>query len=149
MTEHVIHEHHDDHGHDPAHDHGSMHDGHDNSPEAIRKEIRRYLIVLGCLGVLTLVTVAISQLKLPTWEAITLGLTVATIKGTLVAAFFMHLVSERKLIYAVLLFTVFFFGMLLWGPWHHNYDAEREWPGHNETNVTSTAAPAADEHAHH
>ena len=145
MTEHVAHEH-ADHGHD----HGSVHDGHDNSPEAIRKEIRKYLIVLGCLAVLTLVTVGISTLKLPTWEAIALGLTVATIKGTLVAAFFMHLISERKLIYAVLLFTVFFFGMLLWGPWHHNYDAEREWPGHNETNLTSTAAPPAAEHeAHH
>ncbi|HEX6642275.1 MAG TPA: cytochrome C oxidase subunit IV family protein [Thermoanaerobaculia bacterium] len=143
MTDHVAH------GHQDEHDHGSVHDGHDNSPEAIRKEIRKYLIVLGCLAVLTLITVAISQLKLPTWEAIALGLTVATIKGTLVAAFFMHLVSERRLIYAVLLFTVFFFGMLLWGPWHHNYDAEREWPGHNETNQTSTAAAPADEHAHH
>jgi cytochrome c oxidase subunit IV len=146
MTEHVSHEHHPDHGHD----HGAVHDGHDNSPEAIRKEIRKYLIVLGCLAVLTLVTVGISRLRLPTWEAIALGLTVATIKGTLVAAFFMHLISERKLIFAVLLFTVFFFGMLLWGPWHHNYDAEREWPGHNETNQTSTAAPPAAEHeAHH
>lgn len=144
MTEHASE--HVAHGHD---DHGAVHDGHDNSPEAIRKEIRKYLIVLGCLAALTLITVAISRLKLPTWEAIALGLTVATIKGTLVAAFFMHLVSERKLIFAVLAFTVFFFGMLLWGPWHHNYDAEREWPGHNETNQTSTAAAPADEHAHH
>ena len=132
---------------DQSHDHGAVHDGHDNSPEAIRKEIRRYLIVLGALGTLTLITVGISTLQLPTSEAIALGLTVATIKGSLVAAFFMHLITERKLIFAVLLFTVFFFGMLLWGPWHHNYDAEREWPGHNKTNKPAAAA-TADDHAH-
>ena len=144
MTEHV---HVSEHGHDhSAGDHGSVHDGHDNSPEAVRKEIRRYLMVLGALAVLTLVTVAISSLKLPTWQAIALGLAVATIKGSLVAAFFMHLISERKLIFAVLLFTVFFFGMLLWGPWHHHYDAEREWPGHDETNKPAATAPAADTH---
>jgi len=134
MTEHVAHDH--------AGDHGTVHDGHDNSPEAVKKEIRRYLMVLGALGILTLITVGISSLQLPTWQAIALGLAVATIKGSLVAAFFMHLISERKLIYAVLLFTVFFFGMLLWGPWHHHYDAEREWPGHDETNSPAAAAPA-------
>jgi cytochrome c oxidase subunit IV len=144
MTEHV---HVSEHGHDHSEgDHGSVHDGHDNSPEAVKKEIRRYLMVLGALAVLTLVTVAISSLKLPTWQAIALGLAVATIKGSLVAAFFMHLISERKLIFAVLLFTVFFFGMLLWGPWHHHYDAEREWPGHDETHKPAATAPAADTH---
>jgi caa(3)-type oxidase subunit IV len=130
-------------------DHGAVHDGHDNSPEAIRKEIRRYLMVLGALGTLTLVTVGISRLQLPTAEAIALGLTVAVIKGSLVAAFFMHLITERRLIFAVLAFTVFFFGMLMWGPWHHNYDAEREWPGHNETSQTSTAVQPETHEAHH
>jgi cytochrome c oxidase subunit IV len=132
MTEHAEH----------SADHGAVHDGHDDSPEAVRKEIKRYLMVLGALGVLTLVTVAISQLKLPTGQAIALGLAVATVKGSLVAAFFMHLISERKLIYAVLVFTVFFFAVLLWGPWHHHYDAEREWPGHDATNKPAAAAPA-------
>jgi cytochrome c oxidase subunit 4 len=136
VSEHVSHEPAADHGH------GDVHDGHDNSPEAIKKEVRRYLIVLGALAVLTLVTVGISRLQLPTGQAIALGLAVATIKGSLVAAFFMHLISERKLIFAVLLFTVFFFGMLLWGPWHHHYDAEREWPGHDETNSQPATAPA-------
>jgi caa(3)-type oxidase subunit IV len=149
ISEHVSHDHADDHGHAA----NGMHDGHDNSPEAIKKEVRRYLMVLGALGALTLITVSISRLQLPTGEAIALGLTVATIKGSLVAAFFMHLISERKLIFGVLLFTVFFFAMLLWGPWHHNYDAEREWPGHNKTNKPAAAAPAdthgSSEHSSH
>lgn len=108
--------------HDPAHD---------NSPDAIRREIRKYLMVFGALGVLTIITVAISQLHLPTGQAVLLALVVATIKGSLVAAFFMHLVSERKLIYAVLALTVFFFGMMLWGPWHQRNNAEKSWPGYD------------------
>ena len=45
--------------------------------------------------------------------AVTVALAVATIKGTLVACYFMHLVSEKKLIYAVLVLTVVFFAVLL------------------------------------
>ncbi len=124
--------------HHPTHKHDH---GHDDSPEGIRKEIRRYLIVFAALGVLTIVTVAISYLDLPTWQAVTLGLVVATVKGSLVAAFFMHLVSERKLIYAVLVLTVFFFGMLMWGPWHHRHNADEVWPGY-DTNASSPAPNA-------
>ena len=38
---------------------------------------------------------------------------VAAIKGSLVACYFMHLISEKKLIYAVLGLTVVFFGVLM------------------------------------
>lgn len=145
MTDHAVHEHHDPAAHD-AHD---VHDGHDNSPEAIHKEIRRYLMVFGCLAVLTVVTVAISRLHLPTHLAIALALAVALVKGTLVAAFFMHLISERKLIFAVLGFTIFFFGMLLWGPWHHRHNAQDVWPGYDLNASSPAPAAPADEHAHH
>ncbi len=114
----------------PTHKHD--HDpGHDNSPEAIRKEVRKYMMVFGALMVLTVITVFISYLPLPTWQAIALGLLVATVKGSLVAAFFMHLLSERKLIYAVLLLTVFFFGVMIWGPWHQRNNAQNVWPGYD------------------
>ena len=42
-----------------------------------------------------------------------MALLVATIKGGLVACYFMHLISEKKLIYAVLMLTVAFFVVLL------------------------------------
>jgi caa(3)-type oxidase subunit IV len=45
--------------------------------------------------------------------AVTVALIVATIKGGLVAGYFMHLVSEKKLIYAVLAVTVAFFIALM------------------------------------
>ena len=48
--------------------------------------------------------------------AVFVGLTIATIKGYLVAANFMHLNSERKLIYWILLLTVFFLALLLFIP---------------------------------
>jgi cytochrome c oxidase subunit 4 len=140
MTEHAVTEH-------AGHEHG-VHDhpadaGHDhhNDPESIRKEVRRYLYVFGTLAVLTLITVGVSQLHLPTAEGIALALLIATIKGSLVAAFFMHLITERKLIYGVLVLTVFFFSVLMWGPWHHRYNAQHEYPGYDLN--ASSPAPAA------
>ena len=45
--------------------------------------------------------------------AIFVGLTIAIIKGYLVAANFMHLNSEKKIIYWILMLTVFFLVLLL------------------------------------
>ncbi len=94
-----------------------------NSPESIHREKRKYFIIFGMLGILTILTVTVSKLDVSHTMHLVLALTIAVVKGSLVAAYFMHLLSERKLIFAVLGLTVFFFGMLLWGPWHHNYDA--------------------------
>ena len=52
----------------------------------------------------------------------TMALIIASIKGTLVACFFMHLLSEKKLIYAVLALTVVFFAFLIWLPVHDMID---------------------------
>ena len=87
-----------------------------HSPEDIKKETRVYILVFIALATLTMITVGISYLDLSTGPAVALALFVAMIKGSLVAAFFMHLLSERKLIYAVLLFTVFFFLALIFLP---------------------------------
>jgi len=48
--------------------------------------------------------------------AIFVGLLIATIKGYLVAANFMHLNSEKKMIYWILILTVFFLALLLFIP---------------------------------
>ncbi len=106
--------------HDAHHD---AHDGgHHNSPEEIAREKRRYLVVFGMLAVLTIVTVAVSKLNVSHATALILALAIASVKGSLVAAYFMHLISERKLVISVLLLTAFFFGVLMWGPWHHVYE---------------------------
>ena len=94
-----------------------------HSPEEVRREMRVYLTVFAGLAVLTGLTVwACYGLKLPVHTAIMIALAIATCKGFLVAGFFMHLLTEKKVIYGVLALTVFFFAMLLWAPWQHHYD---------------------------
>ena len=79
----------------------------------IDRHVKVYITVFVALMVLTIVTVAISRLHLSVPVAVTVALLVATIKGSLVACYFMHLISEKKLIYAVLGLTVVFFFALL------------------------------------
>jgi len=80
------------------------------------KHVRTYILVFVSLMVLTLVTVAVSYLHLPVRQAITVALVIATVKGSLVACYFMHLISEKKLILWVLVLTVVFFIVLLLVP---------------------------------
>jgi len=90
-------------------DHADL--GHD--PADIDKHVRVYITVFVALMVLTVVTVAISYLHLAFPIAVAVALFVATIKGGLVAGYFMHLISEKKLIIAVLALTVVFFVALM------------------------------------
>lgn len=77
------------------------------------KHVRSYILVFVALMVLTVITVGIYYLHLPTTAAIGLALLVAVVKGSLVACYFMHLISERKLIYWVMALTVLFFVFIL------------------------------------
>jgi cytochrome c oxidase subunit 4 len=79
----------------------------------IDKHVRVYITVFVALMVLTIVTVAVSRFHFPVPIAVSVALIVATIKGALVACYFMHLISEKKLIYAVLALTVVFFVALI------------------------------------
>lgn len=82
----------------------------------IDKHVRNYLMVFGALMVLTVITVALASLEVSVPVALTLGLFVASIKGTLVAGIFMHLFHEKKFIYWLLLLTAAFFVFLLFVP---------------------------------
>ncbi len=79
----------------------------------VREHLRVYVMVFAALAVLTVVTVAISYLHLPTALAISVALVVATVKASLVAGYFMHLLSEEKVILYLLVlcaaFLVFLF----------------------------------------
>jgi cytochrome c oxidase subunit IV len=90
--------------------------------ESIRKQTRAYIGVFITLMILTILTVAVSYFHMPVALAIVVALAIATFKGSLVAAVFMHLSHERKVIYWVLLLTVLFFIMLMAIPslWHWN-----------------------------
>ncbi|MDE2999705.1 MAG: cytochrome C oxidase subunit IV family protein [Gemmatimonadota bacterium] len=84
------------------------------SAEEIRKHVRVYILVFAALAVLTVVTVAVSYLHLESVAAtVLIALFIASIKGGLVAGYFMHLVSEKQIIYWVLALTVVFFAALM------------------------------------
>ncbi len=85
----------------------------DHTAADIDRHVRVYITVFVALMALTLITVTISYLHLPLPMAVTVALLVATVKGSLVACYFMHLISEKKLIYAVLGLTAVFFVALL------------------------------------
>ena len=91
-----------------------MSSGHDTID--IQSHIKVYMTVFAALAVLTIVTVAASYLDLSTGEAILLALTIASVKGSLVASYFMHLISERALITWILMLTAGFFFVLMFIP---------------------------------
>ena len=76
--------------------------------------IRRYLIVFGCMIVSALLTVGVSLAPLGNHK-LNIGLAMVTIavQAFLVLGFMMHLLSERHTIYSVLGFTGFFLVFLM------------------------------------
>ena len=88
----------------------------------IQKHVRTYLIIFAALAVLTIVTVGVSYLHLSFVAGVILAMIIASVKGGLVAAYFMHLIDEKKVIYWILGLTVFFFVVLMSVPalWEAN-----------------------------
>jgi caa(3)-type oxidase subunit IV len=78
--------------------------------ESLSQHVRRYLYVFYALMFGTLVTVGASYIPFGNHAInIAVALVIACGKASLVAGFFMHLISERKLIYGLLAFTACFF----------------------------------------
>ena len=82
---------------------------HDN----IKDHVKTYRNVFFGLMFLTFVTVAVSYIHFEMiWLGIFVGLLVASIKGYLVAANFMHLNNEKKMIHQILILSIPFLIML-------------------------------------
>ena len=79
----------------------------------MQKESKKYAWVGLTLLLMTAVTVAARQLNLGIALAILVALMIAAFKGSLVASFFMHLASEKKAIYILLLSTLFLFVVMM------------------------------------
>jgi cytochrome c oxidase subunit 4 len=90
------------------------HDAHD-----IKKEVRRYLIVFVALLIGTVLTVAVNSIQFGAVAVtVAVALFIASVKAFLVAGYFMHLISEKKMIYGILASTAFFFiGMMYLTVW--------------------------------
>lgn len=93
-----------------------------HTAEDINQQVRRYILVFVTLLALTIVTVTVSYFHLSVVPAIIVALFIASIKGSLVASYFMHLISEKKFIYFILILTGIFFLALMTLPAMHHAD---------------------------
>jgi caa(3)-type oxidase subunit IV len=93
--------------------HADQHTDHD-----VKKHIRGYLIVFVSLLIGTLLTVWASYIHFGAKDSNTANIVVALViagtKAFLVAGYFMHLISEKKMIYSILAFTGFFVAGLMY-----------------------------------
>jgi len=88
---------------------------HHNDPHDVKKDVRKYLTVFGALLAGTILTVFMYFVYLQSITlTITVALFIATVKAFLVAGYFMHLISERKMIYGIMAATAFFFAGLMY-----------------------------------
>jgi cytochrome c oxidase subunit 4 len=109
---------------------GHSHDAHD-----VQKDVKKYLIVFAALLVGTVITVAASYIHFDAFAVtVAVALFIASVKAFLVAGYFMHLISEKKMIYGILASTVFFLvGLMFLTIWAmHDYPTASHVP--NMTN---------------
>jgi len=120
-----------------------------HSAEEVKKHLKIYIGVFVALLVGTMLTVGVSYMH---FESMTLtvliALFIACVKGFLVAGYFMHLISEKKTIYAILGATVFFFAglmyLLVWSRGQLPHGTQW-WEGSHGRAVPAAAAPATAE----
>lgn len=91
-------------------------DGH--SVAEFRAHLKTYWMIFGLLMVGTALTVGVAQLDLGHPMAVVVALAIAITKASLVAAFFMHLIDDRKFITIgwTLLVTAFMFAVVMFVP---------------------------------
>jgi len=90
-----------------------------HSQEHFSQHVRRYLFVFYALLFGTLITVGASYIPFGNHSVnIAVALFIACGKAFLVAGYFMHLISERKMIYGIMAFTaIFFIGLMFLTVW--------------------------------
>lgn len=86
-----------------------------HSHDEIKRHVKVYIAIFIALLAGTFITVWLNSVHFESY-ATTVGvaLLVATVKATLVAGFFMHLISEKRAIYSMLAVTVFFFAAMMY-----------------------------------
>ena len=84
--------------------------GGDDHDHDIAAHVRTYLIIFGALLIGTVLTVAMYYVDFSSMAlTVAIALFIASIKAFLVAGYFMHLLSEKKLVYGVLVLSAIFF----------------------------------------
>lgn len=90
----------------------------DSHPESYHNYPRKCLLIFLAVLCGTGLMVGVSFASLASSARIALILTIAIANALLVASYLMHLISERKMVYTVLVFTGIFFvalmGLTIW-----------------------------------
>ncbi len=102
-----------------AHGHGDAHAGHgahghggaDHVPHV--SPLSLYMKTFGTLVVLTIITVGASRIDLGTSVNLAIALVIATIKASVVCAFFMHLWFDHKFHTVIFVSSVVFLGIFV------------------------------------
>ena len=122
MSDTHSHAHGHSHSHGPGQSHTHSHGpgGADAHAHDVSKHVKVYIAVFVALLVGTVLTVGMYSVHFDSMAVtISIALFIATVKAFLVAGFFMHLISEKKTIYAVLAATAFFLAsmmyLIIWG----------------------------------
>ena len=88
---------------------------HEQYAHDVSHHVKKYMMVGATLLAFTAITVFLSYVNFGTQKAnVAVALLVATFKAGLVAAIFMHLSADKKMIYRILIFTFFFVLGLFW-----------------------------------
>ena len=95
--------------------------------EDIQHHVKIYINVFIALAILTVVTVAVSFLDVSFIEAFFIAITVATIKGSLVLSFFMHLLEEKPAVIWILATSMVAFLILMFIPLISLTDQANAW----------------------
>ncbi len=98
------------------------------SAEDIREHVRVYVTVFVALALLTVVTVGISYIGMRTTLAICVAMVVATVKAGLVAGYFMHLITEQRVIIWLLALCAAFVVFLVFLPLSTETGIAPLWP---------------------
>ncbi len=86
-----------------------------HDPHEVAEEVKKYIRVFVALLIGTVITVGLYYVYFESVAVtVAVALFIASIKAFLVAGFFMHLISERKMIYGILGSTVFFFAGMMY-----------------------------------
>ena len=81
--------------------------------EELNQHVRTCIGVFVALMCLTVLTVAVSYLDYSVPATISIALCIAFVKASMVVSFFMHLISEKSLVYWSLGITAAFFVLLM------------------------------------
>jgi heme/copper-type cytochrome/quinol oxidase subunit 4 len=91
-----------------------MHQPSEQEIKDVKRHVQHHLMIAGALVIGSITTIWTSQTHFSSFAvnvAATLG--VAAVQGFLVAAYFMELLSQKKIIYSFLVFTALFFIVMM------------------------------------